>query len=272
MRPAAKSSPPAAAPSRSTTTSSTTARNPHRISGSRTVFFGDVTGAGPFTGSGDVEFNGDLKPGNSPANVTFGGNVDIGATAGLNIELAGTTKGAQYDSLTIAGSASLSGALDVELINGFVPSAGQSFNILTAAGGIDGTFDAINLPALAGGLYFDLAYTPTAINLSVAGILGDYNKSGTIDAADYVLWRKTITQSGPALAADGNNNGTIDPADFTIWRTNFGTPNGSASSLGATGSASANAAIPEPASVLLLCLGMIGIWTIGRSRSHGIPS
>jgi len=45
------------------------------------------------------------------------------------------------------------------LLNSFAPSPGQSFNILTAAGGIDGTFDATNLPALAGGLYFNLAYT-----------------------------------------------------------------------------------------------------------------
>src|SRR3954463_15721246 len=106
------------------------------VLGSRTVFFGSVTGAGTFTGGGTVELEGDLKPGNSPANVTFGGNVVIGPTAGTTIELAGTTKGTQYDSLTIAGAVSLSGALNVELINNFVPSAGQSFNILTAAGGI----------------------------------------------------------------------------------------------------------------------------------------
>jgi len=114
--------------------------------------------------------------------------------------------------------------------------------------GDDGTFDTTNLPALAGGLYFNLAYTPTAINLSVAGILGDYNKSGTIDASDYVIWRKTMSQSGPALAADGNNNGAIDPGDFTIWRNNYGV---TGAGSGATGSASA---IPEPPSLLIILL------------------
>jgi hypothetical protein len=226
------------------------------VLGSRTVFFGGVSGAGTFTGGGTTEFEGDLKPGNSPANVTFGGNVVIGPTAGTVIELAGTTKGAQYDSLTIAGNVSLGGALDVVLLGGFVPSPGQSFNILTAAGGIDGTFDETNLPALAGGLYFNLTSTSTAINLTVAGVLGDYNKSGTIDAADYVLWRKTITQSGPALAADGNNNGVIDPADFTIWRNSYGAQAGAGATLPGQ--------IPEPASLLMLFIAIANLTLLQR--------
>jgi T5SS/PEP-CTERM-associated repeat protein len=228
------------------------------VLGSRSVFFGAVSGAGTFTGGGTTEFEGDLKPGNSPANVTFGGDVVISPTAGTIIELAGTTKGAQYDSLTIAGNVSLGGALDVVLLNGFVPSSGQSFNILTAAGGIDGTFDTTNLPALAGGLYFDLAYTHSAINLTVAGILGDYNRNGTIDASDYALWRKTISQSGNALAADGNNNGHIDSGDFDIWRTNYGTQ--------AAGSgANVTATIPEPTSLLMVLIASICL-TLHRQR------
>jgi hypothetical protein len=225
------------------------------------VFFGSVSGAGTFTGGGTTEFEGDLKPGNSPANVTFGGNVVVGPTAGTVIELAGTTKGAQYDSLTIAGNASLSGALEVDLLDGFKPLPGQSFNILTAAGGIAGAFETLDLPALAGGLYFDLAYTPTTINLSVAGVLGDYNKNGVVDSSDYVLWRKSLGQTG--LAADGNNNGTIDSADFDIWRAGYGL---SAAASGATAGGSALAVanssssapnIPEPASLVLLSLAVM---------------
>lgn len=222
------------------------------VLGSRTVFFGSVSGAGTFTGGGTTEFEGDLKPGNSPANVSFGGNVVIGPTAGTVIELAGTTKGAQYDSLTIAGNVSLSGALKVDLLGGFKPLPGQSFNILSAAGGVAGAFDALDLPALAGGLYFDVAYTPTTIILSVAGVLGDYNRNGIVDSSDYVLWRKTAGQSG--LAADGNNNGTIDSADFDIWRSSYGT---TAAGSGAAAGASSNAPnIPEPTSLVLLWLAV----------------
>ena len=211
------------------------------VTGSRTVFFGSVSGAGTFTGGGVVELEGDLKPGNSPANITFGGNVEIAAAAGLEIELAGTTKGAQYDSLTIAGTASLSGTLNASLLDGFIPSSGQVFEILTA-GGINGTFDTTNLPALAGGLFFDLDYTPHAIMLSVAGIPGDFNLSGTVDSADYVVWRKSLGQFGAALAADANNSGNIDQDDYGIWRSNFG----ATASFG-SGASLVNTAVPEPA-------------------------
>ena len=231
--------------------------------GSRTVFFGSVTGAGPFTGTGVVELNGDLKPGNSPAEVTFGGNVTLSATAGLDIEIGGATKGSQYDSLTIAGAASLSGDLNVSLISGFAPLPGQAFDILTADDGIDGTFDFTTLPALAGGLYFNLAYNPTAVTLAVAGILGDYNKSGTVDAGDYVLWRKSLTLTGPALAADGNNNGAIDAADFAIWRANYGASPTAGS--GAT-APSGSSAIPEPTTLTLLLVPTI-VFAATRQRS-----
>jgi T5SS/PEP-CTERM-associated repeat protein len=205
--------------------------------GSRSVFFGDVTGAGPFTGGGDVELNGDLKPGNSPANLSFGGNLFISPTAGLDIELAGTTKGAGYDALTVGGTLSLSGDLTVSLINNFVPQSGQWFEIITAAGGIDGTFTNEQLPALGGGLYFDLLYEPTAVKLNVAGIPGDYNYDGAVDTADFVMWLKT----GGA------------PADYNTWRRHFAeSPPGEAAS--AAGGAAATPSVPEPAAMTLCVL------------------
>jgi hypothetical protein len=75
---------------------------------------------------------------------------------------------------------------------------------------------------------------------------GDYNHDGTVNAADYVLWRKTLTQAAsPAgSGADGNANGTIDSGDYDFWRARFGnTPPGS----GALGSA----VVPEPATLVL---------------------
>jgi hypothetical protein len=53
---------------------------------------------------------------------------------------------------------------------------------------------------------------------------GDYNRNGLVDAADYVLWRKTLGQSvGPYEGADGNGSGIIDEADYTVWRARIGT-------------------------------------------------
>lgn len=74
---------------------------------------------------------------------------------------------------------------------------------------------------------------------------GDYNGNGAVDAADYVVWRNTLGQSGSGLAADGNGNQMIDSGDYNFWRAGFGQTNGSGGGL--------TAAVPEPAAWLVVC-------------------
>lgn len=78
-------------------------------------------------------------------------------------------------------------------------------------------------------------------------LAGDYNHNSIVDAADYIVWRMTMGQSGSGLAADGNENGRIDYGDFTTWRDHFG----ATMPVGSGGVA----ATPEPTSVALLLLG-----------------
>ncbi len=56
---------------------------------------------------------------------------------------------------------------------------------------------------------------------------GDYNGNHIVDAADYVLWCKTLgTTSLPAYSgADGNGNSAIDQGDYGVWRAQFGQTN-----------------------------------------------
>ena len=80
---------------------------------------------------------------------------------------------------------------------------------------------------------------------------GDYNKNGVVDAADYVVWRKTFGKTGPGLAADGNFNFEIDPGDYTVFRNHFG-------EVFSSGSGTAtNVAVPEPVSAVILSAGMV---------------
>lgn len=56
-------------------------------------------------------------------------------------------------------------------------------------------------------------------------LAGDYNLDGTVDAADYTVWRDTLG-STTDLRANGDNTGAsmnvIDTADYAIWGANFG--------------------------------------------------
>ena len=73
-----------------------------------------------------------------------------------------------------------------------------------------------------GNLYIVSYYTGAVFRINTTQLLtGDYNANGTVDAADYVVWRETFG-SMTNLAADGNNSGAIDDGDLTIWRANFG--------------------------------------------------
>jgi len=80
---------------------------------------GSTADAGSFnggnSGTGTVEAFGDLRPGNSPAIVSFGGDLFIGSGATTEIELAGT-ESVQFDRLNVAGDLTISGNLIVTLM------------------------------------------------------------------------------------------------------------------------------------------------------------
>jgi hypothetical protein len=89
------------------------------------VFAGAFAGSGGSSGGGDIFFLGDLRPGNSPAIVSFDNNIGFGPTTTLDIELGGVTPGSQFDRLEISGAVTLDGVIDVSLINGFAPKLGN---------------------------------------------------------------------------------------------------------------------------------------------------
>jgi hypothetical protein len=55
-------------------------------------------------------------------------------------------------------------------------------------------------------------------------LLGDYNLNNVVDAADYIVWRKSLNKTGvtPFSGADGNGDGTVDEDDYGVWREHFG--------------------------------------------------
>jgi len=101
---------------------------------------------------------GTVAPGLSPGVMTVSGNYTQGADATLEIELGGGARGSQYDALDVNGLVTLDGGLDVTMINGYTPYAGQEFDILDWWGALSGTFNSLELPVLS-----DLAWDITAL-------------------------------------------------------------------------------------------------------------
>jgi hypothetical protein len=98
---------------------------------------------------------------------------------------------------------------------------------------------------------------------SGARLPGDYNRDDRVDAADYVVWRKTLGQMNvtPYSGADGDGDGDILLADLGVWKANFGMTAGS-------GSGSHASAVPEPASALYGTSWLIAILGLNRPRGR----
>ena len=79
---------------------------------------------------------------------------------------------------------------------------------------------------------------------------GDYNGNHVIDAADYIVWRRSVGTTGGTLPNDPTP-GTIDSTDYDYWKSHFGATSGA-------GSASVAGAAPEPGSVVLFAMGLVG--------------
>jgi len=80
---------------------------------------------------------------------------------------------------------------------------------------------------------------------------GDYNGDGTVNAADYTVWRNTLGTNAN-LSADGNGNRMIDAGDYDEWRNRYGNVLGS-------GAAELFNAVPEPSFTLLLLAASVGL-------------
>jgi len=92
-----------------------------------------------------------LSPGTAqgPSTVPVNGAYVINSPAAvLQMEIGGVLFGT-YDRLDISNQSVLGGLLDVSLYNGFTPSPGDTFDILTATT-IVGTFDVVSFPSFNG--------------------------------------------------------------------------------------------------------------------------
>jgi hypothetical protein len=196
-----------------------------------------TTGSGPIPGQVE-NVAGTVAPGNQGiGSIEIEGRYSNGASGILQMEIGGLTAGTHYDQLVVEGGVSLAGTLQVSLIGSFVPSIENEFILITSTQPLGGEFDSLLLPTE---YEWEVEYNSNSLVLKLLGqnLDGDHNDDGFVNAADYVFWRDTMG----------------DPTRYNEWRNNFGQPSGGGG----------NAAVPEPATWLLVMLAL-GIWTLRRS-------
>jgi hypothetical protein len=207
------------------------------ITGLRAVQVG-----GASTGNLQIQASGSVHLGEDYVQLTNGS---------LSLELNASTLS---HSIIQADGAELDGVLNVQLTSGYTPDLGNEFHILDTPSSVQGSFSSVILPTLSSGLAWDLIYNASSVALRVV-MQGDYNRDNRVDAADYVVWRRTLNQSVPnGEGADGNYDGVINGLDYSVWRANFGAAAG-------TGTSTTAVSVPEPVGTILLMSAMpITVW------------
>jgi fibronectin-binding autotransporter adhesin len=222
---------------------------------------GDSTYTGATTiSSGTLLVNGDNSAATGAVTVSSGGTLggigkiggDITMQAGS--AFASTFSGGTIDPMDV-------GNLDLSALNNILTVIGSGtsgpWTIINYSGALTGTFENVT----AG---YSVNYgtgSNSSISISFAGLPGDFNSDGKVDAGDYVTWRKN-NGTNNVLANDGGLGTPIGQNHFNLWRANFGKPPGAGAGLGG------NAAVPEPGTIVLTILGCLWLTvSAGRRRS-----
>lgn len=247
----------------------------------------NATGSNSITLAADAPISG----------ATFG--ITKTGTGGLNLNATNTHTGlttVNGGSLTVSGAAATISAGDLTVsAGGAAISAGVANALADLAkltllgGGIAGVADTgfidlgagvnetintllLGATAQAAGTYgsslssatfkLDEYFSGTGIltitNIRVS-VPGDYNNNGVVDAADYVVWRKSNgTNTQLQNEVSGTTPGSVTNEDYTAWRARFGNTSGSGSGLGGA------ASVPEPAAFGLLFAALLCVSTSSR--------
>jgi hypothetical protein len=188
--------------------------------------------AGNGTIDGTVNNHAIVAPGASPGTLTISGDYVQASNGALDIQLGGTAPG-QYDRLVVSGGVTLGGALNVSTISGFVPAAGNVFQILTfgarpnfttfaffngldygAGTALNPTYSMNDLQLITNNLQADLTASVTAPPLAASGSafaytvnIGNQGGSDATAAGFSVTLPPNVTFNGasPAICSGAAN-------------------------------------------------------------------
>jgi len=232
----------------------------------------DVNAGGTLGGIGTIaddvtSAGGRISPGGSAGQLQIIGSLLMDAASALDIELAGSST---FDLLTVTGTAEIAGSLNVSLLGGFTPLAGETFVVLQATGGISGMFeyvtDGYDVQLTDGGAALELTFTGL--------VLGDMDGSGAVNNNDITPFTLALTDRATYLAAypgidpdvvgDIDGSGALNNNDITPFVNLLTAGPPPFVNLLTAGPPS----VPEPAAMILLALGAPVLLRRRRGGGH----
>ncbi len=110
-----------------------------------------------------------------------------------------------------------------------------------------------------GGTRFDhsaVIYDSRALGITISG---DFNKDGTVDGDDFLIWQQFFGQTSGATnnTGDADGDGDVDGNDFLIWQAAFGNSDGG----------NRLPSVPEPGTAMLLAAGLVAVLVRGRTAA-----
>jgi len=187
------------------------------------------------------------------------GSYTQGANGVTQIDLAGAAPGTGYDQVLISNVATLDGGFAVQAINGFEPTLGETFTVMTFGSrfGDFSNYSGLDLGAAT----LLPSYVANSLVLETRSTIpGDVNLDGVVNISDTTSVANNWQTAGPA--GDANYDGIVDIQDLTVianhWLQNLG-------SGGGAGLQSV-AAVPEPSTWVSIAGGGLALVVAGRIR------
>jgi RHS repeat-associated protein len=187
------------------------------VNGTLTAGTFTVANGGTLNSSGTIAANlvnnGLVSPGSSPGILTVQGNYTQSNVGVLTVEIGGALPGNGFDQLLASGSATLDGALNIELVNGFGPAAGQTFQVMSLHG-LTGAFATIN------GLTLDRKTLFTS-SLSLSGLVLTSQFNAADLAFDHLTLPSNTLAPGQEVLIPYQVNNLNDATALGSWYDSF---------------------------------------------------
>ncbi len=182
--------------------------------GSTTVASGAFL-RGNGTINGNLFNSGTVSPGNSPGTIFVAGNFTQTAGGTLVMEFASDVS---YDQLIVTGTASLAGTLQLDLLGGYAP-IGKDFTIITAGGGVNGTFTPVTGSAALTATvnYHANDVMVHFVQTSFATFAGTPNQVAVSNAAQQSPALTTALNAVPLASQMPAALNALSPQGYEVW-------------------------------------------------------